>query len=222
MTDHHNLDERVTELSTLLTQVLAWQEDERRTVTYSLREDIGQALAALALNLRVLEQHSTHPLNVEIIGDMRKLTTGALRDLDQLQRWLYPPALESQGLIPAFEVYIQEFAHANQVRVEIDAEVPPRRLPKDVEITLFRMLQDALEHLRQQLCVNAVRLRLRLIKEFAYLVIEIDGVTEVAGWRTALMAERAAALGGRCAVTTLPLAGARFEIALPVIQEDSA
>ncbi|MBK8019874.1 MAG: hypothetical protein IPK19_00285 [Chloroflexi bacterium] len=216
MTDHRGLDERVSQLSNVLTQVLASQEVERRTLTYTLREEIGQSLTALAINLRILEQQNGLPLNSELIGDMRKLTTSALHELDRLQRRLYPPALESQGLIQACEVYIQEFARTHQVRVEMDAEVPLRRLPTEVEITLFRIIQDVMEHVREQRCASEVRLRLRFVKEFAYLVIEIDSIAEIEGWRTTLMVERAEASGGRCAVMALPLAGARFEIALPV------
>lgn len=217
MMNQHEPDTRVADLYTVLTQVLAAQEDERRAVTHVLREEIGQALAALALNLRVLEQRSGQPADANLFSDMRQMTARALRDLEQLQRCLYPPALESQGLVSALEVYIRDFVSLSQIGVELDAEVPPLRLAADVEITLFRIVQDALEHLRQQAGVSSVGLCLRLVKQHAYLVIEADCPADVTGWRVALIAERASASGGRCALT-----GGRFEVALPLAERNDA
>ncbi len=221
MTDPDKMDERLQVLSSVLTHVLATQEDERRTVIHALQEDVGQALTALALNLRVLERRCEPAPCLELVGEMRELVAGALRDLDHLQRTLYPPALDSQGLIPAVEMCIQEFAHATQVRVTLDAEVMPVRLPKVIEIALFRSLQEVLEHLRQQPTVSEVRLRLRFIKEFAYLVIEADGATRAAGWREDLIVARVAALGGCYAITPSALTGTHYAIALPVYQKES-
>ena len=221
MTDHDQLDERLQVLSSVLTHVLATQEDERRAVIHSLQEDVGQALTALALNLRVLEKRCDQTPSLELIGEMRELVTGALRDLDHVQRTLYPPALDSQGLIPAVEMCIQEFAHSTQVRVALDAEVLPMRLPAVIEIALFRSLQEVLEHLRQQPTVSEVRLRLRFIKEFAYRVIEAEGVTRAPDWREDLISARASALGGCYAITPIALTGTQYTIALPVYQKES-
>lgn len=222
MADHSSRDERAAVLSDLLARVLASHEDERRAIIHALQEDIGQALAALSLNLRVLEQHNTHPHSADLIGSMRRLTSSTLHELDSLQRSLYPAALESQGVVPAMEVYIQEFAYSTHIQVALDAEVLPRRLAPDVEIALFRIVQDALEHLRAQPCTGQIIVRLRVIKAYVYLVIEHDGADDITGWRTALIAERASALGGQCAITSLPFTGARFEIALPLHDKASA
>ncbi len=215
------LETRVAELSGLLTQVLALQEAERRAVTHRLQEDIGQSLTAFALKLRVLERNCDPELCVELVRELRQLTASTLHDLDQLQRQLYPLALDSQGMVAAVEVYIQEYSRLAQIQVELDAEVPHYRLSRERELALFRMVQDALEHLHQQACASEVRIRLRFIKNFTYLVIEDNGAGEVSGWRTTLIASRAEALGGRCAISALPDGGSRFEIALPMSEKES-
>lgn len=214
------LEARVAELSGLLTQVLALQEAERRAITHTLQEDIGQALTAFALKLRFLEQHCDPAACAELIGDLRQMASATLRELDQLQRHLYPLALDSQGMVPAIEIYIQEYSRLAQIQVEMDAEVPLQRLPRDRELALFRMLQDALEHLHHQAGASEISIRLRFIKNFAYVVIEDNGTGEVSGWRTSLIGKRAEALGGRCAISALPDGGSRFEIALPVSEKD--
>lgn len=216
MDQYNHADERVDVLSDLLARVLARQEDERRTVIHALQENVGQNLAALALNLRVLEHRSDQTQVAELISNMRRLTTSALQEIDMLQQQLYPAALGSQGLVSAIEVYIQTFAHASQIQVELDAEVPPQRLPPNVEIALFRVVQDVLEHLRDQQSVSLIDVRLRLVKDYVYLVIENDGTVAVRSWHTDLMAERVQSLGGQSAMMALPFTGARFEIALPL------
>lgn len=222
MTDHDNRDERLQVLSSVLTQVLAAQEDERRMVIHALKENVGQELTALALNLRVLEKRCDQTPCLELIGEMRNIVSGVMREIDRVQRSLYPPALDSQGLIPAVEMYMQEFAHATQIRVELDAEVLPRRLPAAAEIALFRSVEDILEQMRQQVAVSEIRVRLRFIKEFAYLAIEIDGALSTrASWREELVNDRVSALGGCCAITPMAHSGTQYAIALPVYTKES-
>jgi signal transduction histidine kinase len=199
-----------------LARVLAAQEDERRALVAALQEQIGQPLTALSLNLRVLEQHSSDALSAEQIGLMRKLAGDTLQALDRLQRSLYPPALVSQGVVPAFEVYIQEFAHVNAIQVLLDAELPPRRFAPDLEIGLFRILQDALAHLRRSRGTGQIKVHLCFIKEHAYLVIENDGPDAFAGDHRTLIEERARALGGTCAMRPLAYGGMRLDVVLPI------
>jgi signal transduction histidine kinase len=208
----------IDELTEQLARVLAAQEDERRALVATLQEQIGQPLTALSLNLRVLEQHSSDARSAELVSVTRKLAGDALRALDALQRSLYPAALVSQGIVPAFEVYIQEFAHANDIQVLLDAELPPRRFAPELEIGLFRILQDALAHFKQARGTGQIKIHLCFIKERAYLVIENDGPSGVAGGRTTLIEERARALGGTCAMRLLAYGGTCLDVVLPLAE----
>jgi glucose-6-phosphate-specific signal transduction histidine kinase len=221
MNDHTPHDDRAYMLADLLTQVMALQEDERRVIIHTLQENVGQTLTALALNLRVLERHNDQPQVMEMINNMREMATGVLNEINTLQNKLYPSALGSQGIVSAFEVYIQEYAHTSQIQVDLDAEVPPQRYPTDVEITLFRIVQDILEHLRDQQSASRIDLRLRFTNGYMYLVIESDGTAAPQSWRIDLMMERVRALGGQSAMMPLPLSGVRFEIALPLSSKAS-
>jgi len=216
MNDHNSSDERIQTLTDLLARVLAMQEVERRTVIHTLQENVGQTLAALSLNLRVLERYNDHPQVSEMIDTMRELATDTMREIDRLHQDIYPLALGSQGIVSAVETYARTFAHESQIQVVLDAEVLPYRPPHDVEIMLFRIVQDILEHLRDQQGVSWIKVRLRLTNGYIYLVIESDGPSEVLSWRTNLMDERVRSLKGQCAKIPLPEAGARFEIALPL------
>lgn len=207
---------KIDGLAEPLARVLAAQEDERRALVATLQEQIGQPLTALSLNLRVLEQHTSDAHSAELIGVIRKLTGDSLRALDRLQHDLYPPALVSQGVVSAFEVYIQEFAHANDIQVLLDAELPPRRFAPDLEIGLFRILQDALAHLRRSRGTGQIKVHLCFIKDRAYLVIENDGPDEYAGDHRTLIEERARALGGTCAMRPLAYGGTRLDVVLPL------
>jgi len=217
-----DLEIRVNRLSALLARTLAQQETERRAVTRALQEDIGQSLTAIALNLRVLEGQCQQPQSGPLIEQTRELVSGVLQTVERLQHQLYPVTLDSQGVVPAFEVFIQDFARSAQVRIELDAEILPHRLPADIELTLLRILQDALEHLRSDdSYAEAARVILRLIGDYIYMVIEDDSVQSLKEWQASLMAERAESLGGRCTVLSQPDQGTCIEVILPLAKRDT-
>ncbi|MBZ0300494.1 MAG: hypothetical protein K8J31_12165 [Anaerolineae bacterium] len=220
MVREENLEARVARLSNLLSQTLLAQETERRVITHKLQEEVGQTLAALALNLRVLEAQCINPQCVGIIGETRVLVADALHDIEHLQRQLYPPALESQGVVAAFEVFIQEFARSAQVQIELDAEVWPHRLPVEVEFALFRILEDTLEHLRNKPLISTISVVLRFVDGFVFLVVEDDHSDDALNWQPALMLERAEGLGGHCAVSSTEGQGTRIEVALPLEKDN--
>lgn len=217
-----DLEIRVNRLSALLSRTLAQQEAERREVTRTLQEDIGQSLTAIALNLRVLKGQCHQPQSEPLIEQTRELVSGVLHNIERLQQQLYPLTLDSQGVVPAFEVFIQEFARSAQVHIELDAEILPHRLPADIELALLRILQDALDHLRSDNSyAEAARVILRLMGDFIYMVIEDDSVQTLKDWQLSLMVERAESLGGRCTVLSQPDQGTCIEVILPLVKKDS-
>ena len=219
MAGKENLETSIGQLSALLTQTLMTQEDERRSITHTLQEEIGQQLAAISVNLRVLQSRCEEVQSVSIIDKTRILVTDVLQHIERLERQLYPPALDSQGLIPALEVFIQDFVRQSQIYVELDAEVLDSRLPAEIELTLFRITQEVLEHTRHHGCASDVRVMLRLIPSFIYLGIEDRGIhytSEIlAGAVFSRLKHRAGAVGGKCEVFSTPEHGARVEVVLP-------
>lgn len=213
-------------ISSSLARMLAEQENERRAVVRILQEDVGQALAALAVRLRVAGNTVDQAQSAALIAEARGLAAEALHGIDRLVHCLYPPALEAQGLSAALEVYAQDYAKRAQIRVELDLEVLPYRLPAAVELALFRIAQYALENARMYAYASSVQIALRLIDAFVCMTVADDG----AGYppkaspegRALNIIQRAELLGGQARFLTMPGQGTHLEVSIPLESEELA
>ncbi|MBN2470633.1 MAG: hypothetical protein JXN59_07925 [Anaerolineae bacterium] len=209
----------------LLTEVLAAHEEERREIRTVLQQDIGQILTAMTLHLRMVENICEGQECREQIAEVRTLAGDALRSIERLSRELYPPALQSQGLGAAVEVYAKDFAHLSHIRTELDFEVLTARPALHVELALFRMVQAALDNIQRYGFASAVQIILRQLEDTLYLVIEDDGRSYtpelLSRWDFRRITHRAEALGGVVHVESLPGMSARLIIKLPMKGEHS-
>lgn len=201
--------------------MLQAREAERRALTHTLQEEVGQGLAALAVRLRLAQNACVSEQCESLLNDARTLVNDTLHRVEELTRELYPPALESQGIVPALEVLANDFAKMAQVRVELDLEVLPYRLHPELEIALFRVAQEVLENIQRYAYASSARMILREQGEGClYLRIEDNGcgiAPEVMqDWKSQPLSERAEALGGSCLVQAMPGQGTRCEVWLPL------
>ncbi len=207
------------QLSSLLTQVMDTQELERRALATRLQEDIGQALAALAVHLRVIERRCKDVESTAVIAESRTLLTTALHDLEGITTSLNPPALQTQGLGPALENYAQEFARQTHIGVELDFEVLPR-LGAEVEINLFRVVQAAMEAIFHYAVASSISLVLRQADHAVVLLVEDDSPgcsPEItSSFRFLQIVQRVDALGGVCELAPEAPDGMRVRVIVPL------
>ena len=219
----HPVSGQTAELSGLLGQVLEAHDAERCALSHRLQEHTGQALAALAVQLRVLERHCDDADLARRIAETRAVVADALHDLESLLLSLYPPALEEQGLGPALEVFVQEYVQLTQIQVELDLEILPERLPASLEVGLFRVVQDGLQAVCQQPMVGCVRIVLRQHAGHLSLILLADGAgasPDVLGdWNFVRMRRRAESLGAACTISMPPGGGSRIQVTLPLTIE---
>ncbi len=204
----------------LLTEVMAAHEGERRAIRAVLQQDVGQILTALTLHLRLASNMCAGDECGAQIAEARTLAGDALRRIERLARDLYPPALESQGLGAAVEVYAKDFAHRSHLRMELDFEVLPERLDPAIELALFRIIQEALDNIQRYGIASAVRIILRQFDDALYLVIEDDGRSYpeelLSRWDFLRMIHRAEALEGIVRIESEPGVSARLIVKLPL------
>jgi signal transduction histidine kinase len=136
--EYHN---RIQEMSS---QVLTAHEAERKRIARELHDDTAQALTSILVRLRLLERtaHDTEVLsNVE---ELRELTSGALDSVRRMAMDLRPAALDDLGLVPALQTYAERFSENWPMKVTVSVDGLRRRLPADVELVLYRVVQEAL------------------------------------------------------------------------------
>jgi PAS domain S-box-containing protein len=138
--------ERLRELSRRMTQM---QDDERRHIARELHDSAGQTLTVLGLKLAELGQlapESLSPLGGKIAeaGEMMQRLTRELRTATYL---LHPPLLDDSGIHAALHWYVQGLAERSNLRIRLSVPEDLGRLPQDVELAIFRLVQECLTNI---------------------------------------------------------------------------
>ena len=133
---------KTLELQKLSGKLLRVQDEERRRLARTLHDDLGQELSALKLEL---DLHDESDKKKGALRHARELTGSALAKMRNLSYLLHPPLLEESGLLPALHWYFQGLEKRSQLHVAFEykpALFP--RLPQEIEIAIFRVIQEAL------------------------------------------------------------------------------
>ena len=187
----------------LIEQVMTAQDAERGRIARELHDETGQALTALLVGLRTIEEARTAAEAVDLAQRLREVAARTLRDVGRLARGLHPSVLDDLGLAVAVTRHVQEFARvhriAEETRIEGLEANPPSPL---VQTTVYRVLQEALTNVAKH--AGARRVRVRLTCDATAVALRVqddgDGFEPGAAGRRGLglrsMQERAALLGG--------------------------
>ena len=127
-------------------QLVESQEEERRRIARELHDSTGQTMAALSLNLSVLDGKASclDEQGRAALNDCLKLASEASEELRNISYVLHPPALDEMGLEGALRWYVESFVKRSGLEVDL---VLPSTLPQMTEsarLTAFRLVQEAL------------------------------------------------------------------------------
>jgi PAS domain S-box-containing protein len=143
ITERKQAEEALRQLSSRLLQL---QDEERRHIARELHDSTAQTLAALSMNLTAVDRVA-NALSEEArkaLTESLALARHASRELRTLSYLLHPPMLDESGLASALGWYVDGFVQRSGIEVELDISPQLGRLPSDVEMTLFRIVQECL------------------------------------------------------------------------------
>lgn len=210
------------ELQAMARHLLTVQENERRTLSRELHDDIGQAITAIKLGAMSLQDESDrkrrHEILVEIVA-ITDLTVTKLRNLSMLLR---PPQLDTLGLETALRWQANTLFRSGHPRLELDLEQLPERPDPAVELACFRIAQEALTNILRH--SDASRASLTLARDATGKNLDVIitdngrgfGEDQIHGLGMVTMRERAQQLGGSLLVDTAPGQGARISLHIPM------
>jgi PAS domain S-box-containing protein len=140
-------EESLRELSGRL---LRLQDEERRRLVRELHDGATQNLVALSMNLSALRQTVPPASNaLNAFAECLKLVDESLEELRTISFILHPPLLETMGLSCALPNYVKGFSERSGILVNLDMPADLGRLGRDVELTLYRIVQEALSNVRR-------------------------------------------------------------------------
>ena len=150
------------ELQRLSGKLLRFQDEERRKIGRDLHDSAGQDLVALATMLGQLRASipSARRKSRRLLSECKALADKCIRDVRTLSYVLHPPILDEAGLCEAIRDYVHGFTQRSEIHVEL--EVPPHigRMARDLELALFRVVQEALTNIHRHSGSHRAKIRI--------------------------------------------------------------
>jgi PAS domain S-box-containing protein len=207
-------------------RLLTLQDEERRRIARGLHDSLGQYLAALKMNLDTLA--TANGSQPELAGKCAEMVDTCLTETRTISHLLHPPLLDEAGLNSAARWYVDGFAQRSGIKVSLSMPAELRRLPGEVEIALFRALQESLTNVHRHSGASEVAIRLTMDAYQVQLQIRDNGCgiapqrlkrladsAAEAGVGLAGMRERVRELGGLVEIQSDPT-GTVLKVSIPI------
>ncbi|MGC2248349.1 MAG: sensor histidine kinase, partial [Terriglobales bacterium] len=130
----------------LSARLLTLQDSERRRIARELHDCLGQCLIGLKLNIDMLK-HA--PDREQLWAEVEDLMQQAIADVRTLSYLLHPPTMDAAGLASAVQWFVESFGQRSGIAVKVDVDKCLPRLPDLIELTLFRVMQEALTNVHR-------------------------------------------------------------------------
>jgi signal transduction histidine kinase len=217
----------------LLHQTVRAQERERRNIARELHDEAGQALTAISWGLAAVEETETdHPEEAKTrIAELRKLTERVMTEIRELIGRLRPAMLDELGLVATLISYADECSTRFSFPVTAEVVGARRRLPSEIEVTLYRIAQEAITNVAKHAQASQASIMLTFENGMVTLTVEDDGTgmdvpaaREAAargeGWGLAGIHERVELVGGQLEIASTPEVGTRLTTIVPIPQQN--
>ena len=145
----------------LSVRILTLQDDEHRRIARALHDSLGQYLAALKMQLGLLATPGAN--HDQLISEASEIVDRCLAETRTVSHLLHPPLLDEAGFGSAARWFVEGFAERSGIAVNLDLPPTLRRLPAEVEIALFRALQEALTNVHRHASTPRVDIHLNLL-----------------------------------------------------------
>jgi PAS domain S-box-containing protein len=226
---YEELGDRERALQKLVGKLLGAQEEERRRVAYEVHDGLAQVAVAAHQNLQAFaRRHAPEPERGRreldrILGQVRATVSDARRVIANLR----PTALDDLGIAAAISLEVERL-NEEGYHVDYEERLGDERLPEELEITLFRVAQEALTNMRKHARTQWVRIELRRRDGEVYLEIQdfgrgfdlaaLETLEGGPGERVGLagMKERVSILGGELEIRSRPDAGVSIVATIPL------
>ena len=211
-------------------RILSLQDDERRRIARELHDSLGQYLVSLKVNLDLLSDMVSDARENAIVSECLQAAQECLSETRTISHLLHPPLLDEAGFTSAARWYVEGFAERSGLHVNLDIPPDLGRLDRDVETTLFRIVQEALTNVHRHSGGSMVCITLQVDAEQVLLEIADNGKgipeellrrlredDSATGVGLAGMRERVRELGGSFAISSAT-PGTTITVAIPVRQ----
>jgi signal transduction histidine kinase len=223
--------QRENDLKRMSARIFKSQEDERKKISLELHDELGQALTAIHMNLSIIERKFPDGWKSDGIEETLKETINYIQtmaeQLQYLSHKLRPPTLDVLGLMPALKSHINGIKKRTGMNIVIESENCDQRFLPDIEINLFRIIQESLHNIVKHSNAKNTDVILKRVDGGLQITIDDDGIglersrrENSAGSNTGIgimgMQERVYNLGGTFTITSGESEGTRILVEIPL------
>jgi signal transduction histidine kinase len=222
------LDQANLALQDAQRRLLTEREEERKHLARELHDQVIQGLLSVNYRLEEIEvEGNVVPMVKVDLADVRESIRSQVTDIRRMCGDLRPPTLDSLGLGAAIQSYTREWSEHTEVSVMLDLSPNLGSLPEAIELSVFRMIQEALNNVRKHARASRVQIRLKHTSPRTLLLsIADDGDGLTGDFDPSKLAaqghygflgisERVALLGGRLELRNQADGGLLMEIEIP-------
>lgn len=222
------LKKKSKELAYLSRQIIKVQEEERKRISRELHDEVGQALAAVGVNLETLK--GSLPADSTLLRkkliQTKSLVNEITESVRRISHDLRPVILDDLGLISALRWYADRFSKISNINVELQTTMAVERLSSESKTVLYRAVQEALTNVLRHSKADKVKIQLKSNDKFVELYVEDNGVgfrvrgvldTEKRNGGLGLlgMRERVKLVGGTLNIMSSPGKGTKLLVRVP-------
>ena len=212
-------------LRALTARLITAREEETQHLARELHDDFGQRVAVLAMELATLAKN-IEPAQPAALENLKLAVAEAERladDLQDISHRLHPSIIDDLGLAAALRSECMSTMDQFRIPIEINSAGVPERLPKDVSLCVYRVVQEALRNMVKHSHATEARVSLSAVQDTLVLTIEDNGVgfnssqmKGRGGLGLVSMEERARLVGGSLSVKSNPIDGTQVKITIPM------
>lgn len=160
-------------LRSLSARLLQTQDEERRRIARELHDSAGQLLVGLDINLvTVLRESDKLSSNASrALSESAALIKELSAELRNISHLLHPPLLDEAGLPAAIRWYVERFSQRSKIAVNVRLASDLGRLPREIETTIFRIVQESLTNVHRHSGSTTAEVHLR--RECGRISVEI-------------------------------------------------
>lgn len=226
------VDIKENQCGSLINKLIRAQEEERKSISRELHDHLSQSLSALLLQINTLagkknietsDNDSTQHL------ELKNQTKNIIDDVRRLAWSMRPSILDDYGLDSALARYVDEMIE--QYRIPIDyhyeSSSSSRRLPASIEVSLYRITQEALNNALRHSMASQISIVLIQKEGNITLILEDNGIgiaknndsmnSKNSGLGLIGMRERATLIGGGFTIESLPKQGTTIQVRIPIL-----
>jgi PAS domain S-box-containing protein len=207
-------------LSGMSRTLIESQEQERARIGRELHDDINQRLALLSVELEQLQENPSEIQ--ERVLEVRKGIAEISDDVQALSHDLHSSKLEYLGVVAGIKSWCKEFAGRQKIEIDFKSDVSSV-LPIEIGLTLFRVLQEALQNAVKHSGVKKVEVQLREEPREIHLSIcdlgrgfDVEVASQGKGLGLTSMRERIRLVNGNILIESKPMGGTRIQVQVPI------